>query len=219
MKTSSLELIIFDLDGTLVNSVPDLTDALNVVLSLNEDAEFDKVAVKKMVGSGITKLVKEAAEKVGYSASIEELLVNFKEQYAKNLVNKTVPYNGVVDTLRELTQYKKAVLSNKLDVFTKKVIANVGLNNDFDLVLGANTALYKSKPSSEGIQYVLDTLKIKPENAMMIGDSTHDIHAAQKLGLVTCAVTYGYRSREILEKESPDFIVDSFAEIIGFLDR
>lgn len=214
MNTSSLELIIFDLDGTLVHSVPDLTDALNIVLNLESDAKFNEVQVKKMVGSGIRKLIEEAAEKVGYTLSIDELVTVFKEQYNKNIVNKTTPYQGVKETLQQLPQFKKVVLSNKLDAFTKKVIHNVGLEEHFNLILGANTSLYGSKPSSEGIQYILDALKVNSENAIIIGDSTHDIHAGKKAGVATCAVTYGYRSREILEKESPDFIVNNLTEIL-----
>lgn len=220
MNLSSLQLIIFDLDGTLVNSVPDLTDALNIVLKLPKNNYFNEVEVKKMVGSGIRKLLEDAIKKVEYKGCIEQLLIDFKTQYNNNLVNKTTPYEGVVETLKNIPSHiKKAVLSNKLDPFTKKVIQGVNLENHFDLILGANIDIYKSKPSPEGIEYILNSLNIKPENTLMIGDSTHDIHAGQKANITTCAVTYGYRSRDILEKENPNFIIDNLTEIIELIKK
>lgn len=213
----NLELIIFDLDGTLVNSVPDLTDALNIVLSLTGDEMFTEVQVKKMVGSGIRKLLEDASKKVGYTESLDELVSLFKNQYNKNIVNKTSPYQGVKEILEQLPRFKKVVLSNKLDEFTKKVVTNVGIASHFDLILGANTSLYASKPSAEGVQFILNKLQIKPENAIMIGDSTHDIHAAKSAGVATCSVTYGYRSRAVLEKESPDFIIDHILDFLKII--
>lgn len=218
MDISKLELIIFDLDGTLVNSVPDLTDAINYVLNLEGDEMFGTDDVQKMVGSGMRVLVEEASKKVGSNASIDELLVDFKERYNQNMIVKTKPYQQVEETLQQLSGFRKAVLSNKLDAFTKRVIAGVGLEENFELVLGANTDIYKSKPSAEGIQYILKTLDVKPEHAMIIGDSTHDIHAGKHAGIGTCSVTYGYRSEELLRKENPDFVIDNLSELLAIVD-
>lgn len=217
MDTSTLKLIIFDLDGTLVNSVPDLTDAINHVLSLTDDRRFSTDDVQKMVGSGMRVLVEEAAAKVGYAGSVDQLLVDFKEQYNKTMIVKTRPYTEVAETLAKLSGYRKAVLSNKLDAFTKEVVKGVGLEENFELVLGANTDLYKSKPSSEGIEYILNTLKVDPAHAMIIGDSTHDIHAGKHAGIGTCAVTYGYRNADLLKQENPDFMIDKMSELLKVL--
>lgn len=219
MDISSLELIIFDLDGTLINSVPDLTDTLNVIFNLQEKEQFNEQEVTKMVGSGIKVLLEEAAEKVGYTSSIDNLLTDFKKQYDKSLIVKTKPYHGVRETLKKLPQFKKAVLSNKLDIYTKQIISELDLEDNFNIVLGANTNLYGSKPSPEGIEYVLNKLQVKPENTLMVGDSTHDIHAGKNAKVHTCAVTYGYRSQEILKKESPDFMINNISELLDIVNQ
>lgn len=218
MKTPSIRLIIFDLDGTLINSVPDLTDTLNSLFSLTKEKMFNEQEVAKMVGSGIEILLEKASKKVGCTSSINNLLTDFKKQYNKNLIVKTKTYNGVQETLKQLPQFKKAVLSNKLDKYTKQIISELNLESNFNIVLGANSSLYASKPSPEGINYILNKLQVKPENTLMIGDSTHDIHAGKNAKVNTCAVTYGYRNRNILEKESPDFIIDDISEIINILN-
>lgn len=218
MKKHNFELIIFDLDGTLINSVPDLTEALNSSLKLKEEKQFIEENVQKMVGSGISKLLEDAIEQVNSNSSLNELLITFKDEYAKNLKRKkATTYDLVEETLQKLPSYKKAVLSNKLDVFTKQIITDLNFNSYFDMVLGANTEKYKSKPSSEGIEYILKSLNIKPENALMIGDSTHDIHAAKNANIKSCAVTYGYRSKEILTKEKPDYMINSISEVLKLI--
>lgn len=218
MKKNAVELIIFDLDGTLINSVPDLTETLNASLKLNKKDLFTEQDVQKMVGSGIRKLLEDAIKQINSSIPLEELLTTFKEEYAINLKEKkATTYSLVEETLQKLTTYKKAVLSNKLDVFTKQIITDLNFDSYFDIVLGANIEKYQTKPSSEGIEYILKSLNIKPENALMIGDSTHDIHAAKNANIKSCAVTYGYRSKEILAKEKPDYIINSISEILDVL--
>lgn len=219
MNNNSLELIIFDLDGTLINSVPDLTDTLNIIFNLQEEKKFNEQEVTKMVGSGIRVLLEEAAEKVGYTSSIDNLLADFKKQYDKNLIVKTKLYDDVRETLKQLSQFKKAVLSNKLDIYTKQIILELGLEDNFNIILGSNTDLYGSKPSPEGIEYILNKLQVKPENALMIGDSTHDIHAGKNAKVNTCAVTYGYRSKELLEKEAPDFMIHNISGLLDIVNQ
>ena len=93
----------------------------------------------------------------------------------------------------------------------------LGLDSYFDMVQGADTTKYKTKPSPEGIHYILKKLNVKPENIIMVGDSTHDILAGKRAGVRTCAVTYGYREEKVLTNESPDYLIHELPELLNIL--
>ena len=97
------------------------------------------------------------------------------------------------------------------------MIKGLDLNSYFDTVQGADESKYKRKPSPEGINYILRKLKVKPENAIMVGDSTHDIHAGKRAGVKTCAVTYGYRDEKLLVNESPDYLIHKLTDLVNIL--
>ena len=92
------------------------------------------------------------------------------------------------------------------------------MTNEFDLVQGSIPTQYALKPSPEGLQYILKKLDISPQNALMVGDSTHDIEAAHRAGMKACAVTYGYRSKEILLAKQPAAIIDNLSELLDLID-
>ena len=217
MKTEKIELIIFDLDGTIVNSIFDIADGVNHVL---KKMGYDLLSVKEvqnMVGSGVKKLINLALIDVEDEAVKEKALAMFQQYYAKNLTNKTRPYHGVLETIQQLPQYKKAIYSNKPHVLTTIVMDNLDLSSYFEIIQGADDSKYQRKPSPEGINYILQKLQVKPENALMVGDSTHDIQAGKRAGLMTCAVTYGYRDEKVLSKEKPDFMIHKFSELLNIL--
>ncbi len=209
---SRTELLIFDLDGTLVNSQFDLQDAVNYALKKLERPLVSEDQITSMLGGGIRQLMAlslgEADEE-----TLRLALSLFQEYYSRHFADKTRPYHGVGKALASLKGYKKAVLSNKLHLYTTGIIKKSGLYEQFDLVLGAQPDVYPLKPHPGGIAYILRELKAFPERAMMIGDSTHDMEAAQALGLKTCAVTYGYRPAEMLRQMQPDLMIDSMAEL------
>ena len=207
------ELIIFDLDGTLVNSQYDLADAVNFALENMGRPSIEYEQVPGMVGSGVRKLLELA---LGHFTEKELLQARrlFDVYYEKNLTNKTDCYPGVRETLRYLRHIKKAVYSNKVHAYTMKIISDLGLMPYFDLVQGARPELYQRKPSPEGVSYILKKLKIQPARAVMVGDSDHDIHAARAAGAGTCAVTYGYRPLRTLLAANPDFTIDAMEELV-----
>ncbi|HFA47658.1 MAG TPA: HAD family hydrolase [Bacteroidetes bacterium] len=212
----NIELIIFDLDGTLVNSQFDLADAVNYALKNMGRPLIEYEQVPDMVGSGVRKLLELA---LGDFTDIElgEARKLFDLYYSKNYTNKTACYSGVPETLRYFNKKKKAVYSNKIHAYTVEIISGLGLSQYFDIIMGARPELYLPKPSPEGVLYILNKLNIQPENAIMVGDSTHDIHAAQAAGLRTCAVSYGYRPLPVLEKAKPDFLIDRMEELKDWL--
>ncbi len=219
MIKEKIELIIFDLDGTIVNSIFDIADGVNhVLVKMNRDV-VSVQDVQKMIGSGVKKLIELALIDVSDEIVLANALKIFQEYYAKNLITKTRPYDEVLNTLNQLSNFKMAIYSNKPQDLTDKVIMGLDLNSYFDTVQGADESKYKRKPSEEGINYILRKLKIKPKNAIMVGDSTHDIHAGKRAGVKTCAVTYGYRDEKILANESPDFLIHKLTDLVTILEN
>ena len=211
-KLKNIELIIFDLDGTLADSKYDLADAVNYALENMGRPLVDLSQIPSMLGSGIRKLLELALG--GFTEKeLAEARQLFDLYYGKNYTNKTTAYPGVVETLEFFNHKKKAVYSNKIHAYTVEIISSLGLSKHFDLVMGARPGMYEKKPSPEGVEYILNKLKTPPENAIMVGDSTHDMHAAHAAGVATCAVTYGYRPVSILEKTGPDFVIGRMGEL------
>lgn len=206
------DLIIFDLDGTLVNSIPDLTDSLNFVSNLRNHKRFTEDGVKSIVGGGVSKLIEDAFEINKNDEEFQEVLSQFLLFYRNNHSNRSHLYNNVREVLEYFKAKKLAILSNKLDIFTKQIVKDFGIDKYFDLVLGATDSIAK-KPSAEPIKFILNKINITFDNAIMVGDSEPDIMCATNAGIASVSVTYGYRSKEQLKANSPDFIIDDLTEL------
>ncbi len=204
-----LKLIIFDLDGTLVDSSVDLTNALNYAI---EPCALEKLTVtqtKSLVGEGITKLLENllGPKRLTMHAHI---LSRFMDYYSSHLIDHTTLYPGVTETLARLGDYKKAVISNKREALSREVLQGLGLLQHFDAVLGSDSAGEK-KPSPKPLLKVMQMLSSAPWETVIIGDSNFDIEAGKAAGTTTCAVTYGYRDGSLLE--DADLMIDMFSEI------
>jgi phosphoglycolate phosphatase len=208
-----IKLIIFDLDGTLVDSSVDLTNALNYAI---EPCSLEKLTVaqtKALVGEGITKLLENllGPEHLSLHADI---LSRFMDYYSSHLIDHTTPYPGVTETLDGLRDYKKAVISNKYEALSRELLQGLGLLQHFDAVLGSDSTEEK-KPSPQPLLRVMQMLACSPQETVIIGDSNFDIEAGQAAGTTTCAVTYGYRAASFLM--DADLMIDTFPEILGIL--
>ncbi len=214
--SKDIKLLIFDLDGTLVNSLADLTDSVNYALTKINYPRINQEQTAKFVGSGLKKLLQLA---VGNTDEVvyEKTRSFFMEYYNINYVNKTTYYKGVPEVLSHFSDKQKAVYSNKLHEFTVKTIQKLQLDKHFIHILGAKPELFQPKPNPKGIHIILNELNILPTQTIMIGDSTHDIEAGKAAGVYTCGVTYGYRPKEALLKTKPNFLIDDIEELIKFL--
>lgn len=209
---SKYKLLFFDLDGTIVNSMFDIGDALNHTYRTFGKPEIPYEGIPAMVGGGIRKLLIDA---FGEDADIEHIHTIFYDYYTAHYVDKTRPYPTVEATLEQLHFIKKAIFSNKPHRFTTGIIDTLALNKHFIFVQGSRPELYQTKPSPTGILHALAEMNIQPQETLFIGDSTHDILAGKAAGTDTCAVTYGYRSKDILLAENPDFIIDDLMELVA----
>jgi phosphoglycolate phosphatase len=208
-----LKLIMFDLDGTLVDTVQDITDALNYALQRHGIKSLTVRETMNMVGEGVSRLVEKAlpTDKGHFKDAV---IKRFLEYYSEHLTDKSREYLHVKETLKNLTGFKKAVISNKREDLSRKVIEELDLSEYFDLIIGSDTA-GERKPSAVPIFYVISKLGVSPEESIIVGDSTFDIEAGKKAGIKTVAVTYGYRPREFLT--GADYIIDDIRELIPLL--
>jgi phosphoglycolate phosphatase len=209
-----IKLLMFDLDGTLVDTSVDITNALNYALNSHGVRSLTVEDTKNLVGEGLTKLI----EKV-LGSDKEQLrddaMRKFLDYYSEHLADYSREYPYVRETLEIMTGYKKAVISNKRESLSARLLDLLGLLKYFDLVVGSDTTPEK-KPSGVPVVYALQRLKVSAADALMIGDSNYDIEAAKKAGVKTIAVTYGYRGRQYLA--DADFVIDSFGNLPAVLD-
>lgn len=202
----ALKLIIFDLDGTLVDTLPDITRALNRALSGSGLRPLRMEKVKGMVGEGITRLIEKASPPAAEGPLREKILASFLMEYERGLLENSRPFPGVPETLQELRGFKKAVISNKRRVFSVKVLEGLGLLGHFEMVIGPET-VGERKPSPAPYLHVLRGCGAAPGEVIGVGDSPLDIEGCRGAGLSACvAVTYGYNPREALA--GADFLID-----------
>ncbi len=212
--------IIFDLDGTLLNTIEDITDSINIALNeMGFIGDYTTEEMKYFVGSGVDILVQKAIAKYSTEeAKKNELKERYNFIYGKRKTIKTAPYEGTIELLKELRKKNItiALLSNKPHQDTLEVIDHYfGLEN-FDYPFGKREGI-PTKPSPKGVFLLLDEMKLKPEEVLYIGDSDIDMKTAKNAHLTKIGVTWGFRTREELQVNDADYIIDSPNEILKIL--
>ncbi|MBI4686290.1 MAG: HAD-IA family hydrolase [Nitrospirae bacterium] len=206
-----IKLLIFDLDGTLVDTIHDIANAVNHALGPFGVRPLTVEIVKSKVGSGITKLIEGL---IPPDKPKDGAVERFLQYYSAHLLDYTTAYPEVKETLLKLGDYKKAVISNKREILSKGCLEGLGLLRFFDVVLGSDS-VSERKPSPVPVLEVLKSTGVSKDEALMIGDSNYDVEAAHAAGVRIVAVTYGYRSRDVLK--DADFMIDNFGELIDIL--
>lgn len=212
----AIQVVIFDLDGTLVDSSIDICYAINYALEGLNVPEVTVPMTISIIGEGITRLFEKLIEIHHIPSDKDPLIRRFLDHYSAHIADNTTVYHGVMDTLEALNGCPKVVISNKREDFSATLLELLGMRNYFDLVVGSDTTPEK-KPSPVPIRYVLSKFGVRPEEAVIIGDSTFDIEAGKAAGIRTIAVTYGYRPLCLLQ--GADFIVDSMPDVIPLIKK
>ncbi len=212
----NIDLIMFDFDGTIVDSKQDIAASANHVLVSRKlpPKEIDLIA--SYIGDGIRALLRKALE-IDEEEDVEEAVKTFRAHYWDHCLDRTRDYDGVRETLDRLGHKTKAIVTNKPKRFADRILDGLGLSNYFVIVVGGEGE-YARKPSPEAFMYVLDSLGVPGERALVVGDSPNDVNGGRAAGCVTCAVTYGLSERSVLEACSPDMIIDSMRDLPGLLE-
>lgn len=219
-EMSPLKAIIFDLDGTLIDSALDLRDAVNALLVEEGLRQVDLDEVKSMIGDGAAKLVERAILATGGDLSrLPALVARFLQIYEANASHHTRAYPGVEETLAGLRRLglPLAVVTNKPYAATIEILEALGLRASFDAVVGGDT-LPERKPHPAPILMALKQMSVEPEAALMIGDNYHDVQAAHAAGVRAFAVTYGYSHRPHAELGA-DRLINAMAELLPIVEK
>lgn len=208
-----IKLCIFDLDGTLVNSVEDIAYAINRGLEILGFPQHKTDEFYSFVGDGMRKLCMRALPS-GLKDKTDELLKLYSEYYIKNCCVRTKPYGGIKDMIFGLKNMgiKTAVLSNKPHEQTVNVVKKLFLDTDFDFVLG-QTEKYPIKPDPTSLLDIIKQFDLKNDEVLYIGDSDVDMYLAKNANVSSVGVSWGFRGREELKNAGADFIVDAPKEI------
>lgn len=210
-----LKLLIFDLDGTLADTGRDITDALNYALSPFGVRTYSIEETKAMVGSGISKLLASLLP-VNDEGTRHLVTDRFISYYTEHVVDYTSAYPHVKETLAQLDGYKKAVVSNKREALSKEVLRGIGILHYFDIVWGSDS-VRAMKPSPVPLLDLMGRFNVLPEETAIIGDSNYDVEAGKAAGIKTIAVTYGFRSRDVLKEAH--FLIDRFDALLNTLHQ
>lgn len=212
--------LLFDLDGTLVDSVPDLAAAANRLLAELDRLPLGEAEVARMVGDGVAKLVERVLAARGLGALAPEPAVRrFSAFYEADAATLTRPFPGVLDGLASFTAagVQLAVCTNKPETATRTVLEALGLARFFPVVLGGDS-LPVRKPDPAPLRAALARLNVAPQAAAMIGDHRNDVLAARGAGVAAILARYGYGAATLNEIE-PDAAIDAFTELPEALAR
>lgn len=211
------ELAIFDLDGTILNTLDDLADSLNYVLSQYGFPQHTADEVRMMVGNGILNLIKRALPNNTEQATVEAVYADFNAYYKLHSADKTKPYDGITDMLEQLKTngVKLAVVSNKADYAVQDLCIKY-FGGVFDAVAGEKSGVPK-KPAPDGVNTILAVLGIERKKSVYIGDSDVDLQTAANAEMDCIAVNWGFRDEKLLRENGAEVIVSSPNEIVKII--
>lgn len=216
MQFSEVRVLIFDLDGTLIDSKLDLANSINAMLEHMGRAQLPHETIYGLVGNGAPVLVRRALGESVTDTEANDGLGFFLSYYWTHMLDHTVTYPGVREGLKLLEEYPMAVLTNKPVRFSRAILDGLGLSPYFRFVYGGNS-FEKKKPDPMGVEVLLRELTAAPQEAMMVGDSEVDVRTARNAGIWACGVSYGLGT-EGLGIHPPDIMLDSLTELPLYLN-
>ena len=224
MNLEEKNVLLFDLDGTLVDSGPDLALAVNRTLKELNKATFEQDTIHHWVGNGAKVLIERALsgssiiDKQLEESIVQEALAIFLKHYQQCLCIESVLYDDVQQGLFTLKAagFRLAIITNKPAIFIQPILTGLGIDNVFELLIGGDT-LAEKKPHPSQLHYALEQLNVTAEECVMIGDSKNDILAAKAANIDSVGLTYGYNYGEDINQYQPQWCFDTFAELLTAL--
>jgi phosphoglycolate phosphatase len=220
-RFAGVRVLIFDLDGTLIDSKLDLALSINAMLEYMRRAPLPHESIFGMVGNGAPVLVRRALESGTVTGEIttEEVdrgLAYFLSYYRAHMLDNTITYPGVREALVMLEKHAMAVLTNKPVNFSRAILEGLRLSRYFQYIYGGNS-FERKKPDPMGVHALLRDLNSEAREAMMVGDSDVDVRTARNAGIWACGVTYGLGT-EGLRANPPDLMLDTLTELPSHLN-
>ena len=222
MKTFQPKLIMIDVDGTLVDSVPDLAYCIDEMMQKLGLQKWGEDKVRHWVGNGIPKLVERALSGELEGRPIKEVFdiayPIFLDLYEDNTAERSYLYDGVREGLDYLKSqgYQLGCVTNKSEQFTHPLLKVLGIFNDFKIIISGDT-LAKRKPDPMPLLYCAEHFNLKPEECLMLGDSVSDVKAARAAGFDIICMSYGYNHGNDIADENPDLVIDSMSQLSDHL--
>lgn|SRR5690625_988493 len=222
MMFSGVRAVLFDLDGTLVDSVPDLATAVDAMLVEMRREAVGEAQVRQWVGNGAQRLVKRALtgemQAEPEAALFETALSRFLDHYARHLTDRSRLYDGAREALASLRAQGLllGLVTNKPERFIAPLLSSLAIEADFSVVVGGDT-LAQKKPHPAPLLHAAQQLKVEPEAVLMVGDSRNDVLAARHAGMRVLCVPYGYNHGEDIQAAAPDALVANLRDIAELL--
>ncbi len=214
----NIQYIIFDMDGTLLDSLTDLQNTLNDCFRKEGFPERTYQEVRSFVGNGLRKLIERAVPQGTSDEKIDEILEGFKTHYMVHCMDYTAPYEGVMDMLAKLKTagYKMAIVSNKADEALKH-LSQQFFGDYIDVAIGERAGMHK-KPAPDLVYLAMEELAATKESTVYVGDSEVDYQTAVNSGLLCISVLWGFRDRELLEHYGADCFANTPEEVVRMLE-
>jgi phosphoglycolate phosphatase len=218
------KMILIDVDGTLVDSVPDLAFCVDAMMERLGRPPYGEAAVRDWVGNGVERLVRRAL--IGQldgepeEADVEHALPIFLDLYAENTSGRSHLYPGIREGLDYLKAagYPLGCVTNKAAQFTEPLLRDLGVREDFAIVVSGDT-LPRKKPDPLPLLHAAEYFGVSPADALMVGDSVSDVKAARAAGFGIVCMSYGYNHGVDIRLANPDAVIDSLIEIEGLLEQ
>jgi phosphoglycolate phosphatase len=218
----AVKMVVIDLDGTLVDTAPDIAESANLMLRDLDLPLRDPREVAGWIGNGVARLVKRALtgemEAEPKAALYERAYALFLKHYEENLTRRSRPYPGVVEGLEWLKAqgFHLVCITNKVERFTLPLLRALGLHDYFALVLSGDS-LPRQKPDPLPLEYACRHFGVRPDQGVLVGDSANDVRAARAAGMPVICVDYGYNHGRDIREEQPDAVIGSLLELPRYL--
>ena len=206
-----ISLIVYDFDGTLVDTLIDIVDAVNLSLKELELRALSRETICKYVGKGVERLMDQSINGTGFT-DLSLAVELFRKYYSENLMNHTRFYPFGREILDHFRDKRQAICSNKPVDFVRRILESLDSLDLFDAILGGDS-LNSKKPDPEGLFHLLDCFQCPPEQAVLIGDSPVDIETGKRAGVSTCVVSFGFGNPSEIALAEPDYSIDHLSEL------
>ena len=210
-----IKLLIYDLDGTLIDSGEDIARAVNAMLQTLNLPPLPKGLIATFVGNGVAHLITQSLIQSGGSAErVQEAIRLYRDHYSKHMLDHTRLYPSVKSVLEHFKDRKQGVITNKPENFSNLILKHLGVQNYFFRVIGGENSFPK-KPSPDAVIEMMASLGISKNETVLIGDSAIDIETGKNAGIKTVAVTYGFGKPEEIRSAGPDLALNDLSELKG----